>query len=276
MSFSLLATDLDGTLLNSRGELHAEDADAIRELLARGVHVTFATGRMHSGCGHLARELGLTTPLVCLDGGQIVDPQSRAPLHTTPLPEAHVGDLRQLLRDTRPMTFVFQADRIVHDAAGDRAAPYVSIWTRDMHRVDDVLDHSSLAEQALGLVTVGEEARIRDLERTIHEQLPALQTAAFISSRAGFEGVWAMLIRSRGISKASGLERLVEQLGGTMKDVVAVGDWLNDVSMLSAAGRSYAMGQAPPEVARVADEQLPQTERTGGGVAEAARRAGLL
>ncbi len=276
MSFTLFATDLDGTLLNSRGKVHAEDAAALRELKARGVHVTFATGRMHSGCGHLAQELGLTTPLVCLDGGQIVDPQTRVPLHTTPLPEAHVDDLLALLRDARPATFVFQADRILHDAAGDRAAPYVSIWTRDMHRVDDVLDHPGFAEQALGLVTVGEEARIRELEIAIHAELPALQTAAFISSRAGFEGVWAMLIRSRGISKAAGLERLAAELGGTMENVVAVGDWLNDVSMLRAAGRSFAMGQAPPEVAREADEQLPQTEATGGGVAEAARRAGLL
>lgn len=275
-NYKLLATDLDGTLLASNGTVHPEDAEAIRALMQRGVQVTFCTGRLHSGCGYLARELGLELPLVCLDGSQIVDPRSGSPIATTALPLSTLGPLRQLLRATRPMAFVFSADRVFHDPRGDVAAPYVSIWSRELERVEDITDHPSLDEPALGLVTVAEKERIVELERAIHEELPELQTVPFVSSRPGFDGVWAMVIRSRGISKASGLEFLAAQTGIQLSEMIAVGDWLNDLSMLRAAGRSYAMGQAPAEVLEAADERLDATYRSGGGIAEAARRAGLL
>jgi len=272
----LLATDLDGTLLASDGTVHAEDAAAIRELTRRGVRVTFCTGRMHSGCGHFARELELTTPLVCLDGAQIVDPQSSAPVHVAGLPTECVGELRQALRHLRATTFLFSADRIYHDAAGDAAAPYVSIWTREMERVDDVMHHPSWDSGAMGLVTVGEQPLIEELQQAIRADLPALDTASFISNRPGYQGVWAMVIRRQGISKASGLEHLCGALEIELSDVVAVGDWLNDLTMLRAVGHSYAMGQSPPEVVAAAREVLTADHNSGGGIAEAARRAGLL
>lgn len=271
----LLATDLDGTLLASDGTIHPEDAAAIQELLRRGVPVTFCTGRMHSGCGHLARELELSTPLVCLDGVQIADPRSGKPVHTTPLPPSAVGPLRDALSQLKPMTFLFGADRIIHDSHGDPAAPYVSIWTEHMDRVDDVIGHPGWENDALGLVAVGEESRITELQQCVNG-LEDLDSAAFISNRPGFEGVWAMVIRRQGISKASGLQHLTEMLEITLDEVVAVGDWLNDLTMMRAVGRSYAMGQSPPEVVRAAHEVLSANHHTGGGVAEAARRAGLL
>ncbi len=276
MAPKLLATDLDGTLLASDGTVHAEDAAAIRELNRRGVRVTFSTGRMHSGCGHFARELELTTPLVCLDGAQIVDPQTGASVHIAGLPAECVPELRHALRHLGAATFLFSADRIYHDAAGDAAAPYVSIWTREMERVDNVMHHPSWDDGAMGLVTVGEQRVIEELQAAIHSELPALDTASFISNRPGHEGVWAMLVRRQGISKASGLEHLCSALGINMSEVVGVGDWLNDLTMLRAVGHSYAMGQSPPEVVEAAGQVLVADHTSGGGIAEAARRAGLL
>jgi hypothetical protein len=55
-----------------------------------------------------------------------------------------------------------------------------------------------------------------------------------------------------------------------------VGDWLNDLPMFQVAGRSFAMGQAPDAVKSAATDVLDATATTGGGIAEAARRAGLL
>ncbi|MGE0323254.1 MAG: HAD hydrolase family protein [Polyangiaceae bacterium] len=271
----LLATDLDGTLLAADGTIHPEDAAAIQALAQRGVRVTFCTGRMHSGCGHLARQLDLSTPLVCLDGVQIVDPRNGKPVHTEPLPASAVAPLRDALTQLRPMTFLFGSDRIVFDGHGDQAAPYVSIWTEVMDRVDDVLEHPTWDADALGMVAVGEQARITELQHCV-DGLDQLESAAFISNRPGFEGIWAMVIRRRGISKASGLQHLADLLEISLDEVVAVGDWLNDLTMMRAVGRSYAMGQSPPEVVNAANEVLRANHHTGGGVAEAARRAGLL
>jgi hydroxymethylpyrimidine pyrophosphatase-like HAD family hydrolase len=58
---------------------------------------------------------------------------------------------------------------------------------------------------------------------------------------------------------------------------VAVGDWVNDVPMFHAAGRSFVMGQAPEHVKRSASDRLLADLHTGGGIAEAIREAwGIL
>ena len=61
--------------------------------------------------------------------------------------------------------------------------------------------------------------------------------------------------------------------GVAMAETVCVGDWLNDLPMLKAAGRSFAMGQAPAEVKSAATDVLTKTITTGGGIAEAIARA---
>ena len=55
-----------------------------------------------------------------------------------------------------------------------------------------------------------------------------------------------------------------------------MGDWLNDVPMLQRVGRGFAMAQAPDELKAVASDVLEADAWTGGGLAEAARRAGLV
>jgi hydroxymethylpyrimidine pyrophosphatase-like HAD family hydrolase len=61
-------------------------------------------------------------------------------------------------------------------------------------------------------------------------------------------------IAAAGVTKASALENLRSRLGIEPHLTVAVGDGRNDIEMLSWAGRGVAMGQAPEEVMRAADE----------------------
>ena len=72
------------------------------------------------------------------------------------------------------------------------------------------------------------------------------------------------------------VEWLAKHYGVAVADVVAVGDWLNDVPMLRRAGVSFSMAQAPAEVQAAAKFQLEADIWSGGGVAEAAERAGLI
>ena len=60
------------------------------------------------------------------------------------------------------------------------------------------------------------------------------------------------------------------------RQVVAVGDWLNDVPMFQWAGHAFAMAQAPAEVKSAATCVLDAHTEAGGGIAEAARRVGWL
>jgi hydroxymethylpyrimidine pyrophosphatase-like HAD family hydrolase len=82
-----------------------------------------------------------------------------------------------------------------------------------------------------------------------------------------------MVARAAGGTKGTALEWIADHYGVSMSETVCVGDWLNDIAMLEAAGRSFAMGQAPAEVKAAATDVLDHTIEGGGGIAEAIDKA---
>lgn len=234
---------------------------------------------MYSGTRHVARELGLTGPLGCVDGSHIVDATDDRELAAHPIPGASIGAVFEAVREFRPATFVFAEDAIFHDAVGADYIPYVQIWSRTVRVLDDVCGDPrwSCHPRVKGLFLLGPA---RDIQRThefITEQhAAALQSAAFNVSHPKFQGTWGMVVRAQGASKATALSFIAEHHGVSLSEVVAVGDWYNDVAMFSVAGRSFAMAQAPDAVKEVATDVLDASSEQGGGVAEAAERAGLL
>ena len=103
---------------------------------------------------------------------------------------------------------------------------------------------NQLTEQIIGAA--------EDIAKALPDQI---QLATFPTRR--IEGSWGMVVRARGGNKGSALGWVADHYGVRLEETIAVGDWINDVPMFKVAGRSFAMGQAPEEVAAVA------TERTG-------------
>jgi len=79
-------------------------------------------------------------------------------------------------------------------------------------------------------------------------------------------------VRAAGGTKGTALLWIAEHYGVRVEDTVCVGDWLNDLTMFSVAGRSFAMGQAPDEVKRAATDVLEETHEAGGGIARVVER----
>lgn len=86
------------------------------------------------------------------------------------------------------------------------------------------------------------------------------------------EGTPATRVQAVACSKGRALAQAAARAGVRREHVAAVGDWLNDVSMLAWAGRSFAMAWAPEIVRAAATETLVSTNGAGGGVAEAVER----
>jgi len=280
MTYKLLITDLDGTLLDAHGRVHDRDRRAIAALLARGVRVSLCTGRMYSGSRDIARELDLNCPVGCVDGSHIVNPRNDGELVLKSIGCEAARELCTALNQHRPVTFVFADDTLHHDEHGAEFLSYVMTWSRCTRRLDDVIAERRWYEEGCisGLVAIGNEAQILGVERFVRERLAdRLQVAAFEIRRiAVTPGTWGMVVRAAGASKGTALEWIARYEKIAPDEVVAVGDWLNDVPMLRAAGLSFAMAQAPEEVAEAASERLEADHTTGGGIEEAAERAGLL
>lgn len=276
--YKLFITDLDGTLLDASGRVHETDRRAIEALRANGIAVTVCTGRMYSGTRAIVRALGLDGAIACVEGSHIVDAVDDRDLLLEAIDCTTTRLISEAARELELTTFVFAHDFLHHDAAGAELLPYVSIWSPRTRALEHLVDGACWHDEACmsGLVAIGDETQIREMEALLVERAADRVQVASFGIRRTLVGKWAMIVRAAGVSKGSAVRWLARHSGIDVSEVVAVGDWYNDIPMLRAAGKSFAMGQAPEDVASAADELLESDSSTGGGIAEAAERAGLI
>lgn len=270
MSYKLLAVDLDGTLLRRDGSIHHDDLGAIQRLRAAGVPVTIVTGRLYSGTRKIACSIGIEGPIACVDGSHIVDTRDNRSLYERTILGEHALSVRRILSRHRPASFVFTHDGIVHDAKGIPFVPYVSGWSPTIVQVPDIASHPHWAHEAglLAVVAVGIESEIVAAVEELRADLAHVASVVHFAVQR-FEGLFGMVIRAAGSTKGTALKWLAQHHGCLPSEVVAIGDWLNDLPMFEAAGRSFVMAQAPEAVKIAATDRLEASVKWGGGVAEA-------
>lgn len=270
MKHKLVAVDLDGTLLDASGAAHEVDVRALKAALAEGVAVTIVTGRLYSGTRHVAEQLGLRGPVGCVDGSHIVSTETHRTLHAHALRGPRAAALRDAMRESRAATFLFAQDQVVYDARGIPYLGYVSTWSTSLVVSEESVAHPHWEHDAgvTAVVAVGEYEQIQIAVDAIARHIgDHVQVAMFPAKNVDHR--WGMIVRAAGGDKGTALAYVAKHYGVSMEEVVAIGDWVNDIPMLKVAGRSFAMGHAPAAVKAEATDELEHTAVEGGGVARA-------
>ncbi len=274
MTNKLLAVDLDGTLLDTNGAAHERDVRALKALIGEGVFVTIVTGRLYSGTRPTAEQIGIRGPVACVDGSHIVSTATHKTLHCHALVGERARALRDAMDESRAATFLFAQDQVVYDTSGVSYLGYVSTWSTSLVAAERTVEHPFWEhdEGITAVVAVGDHAQIdaavQSIARNIGEHA---QVAMFPAKNSGDR--WGMIVRAAGGDKGTALRFVADHYGVAMDEVVAVGDWINDIPMLKVAGRSFAMGHAPAVVKSEATDTLDATALDGGGVARAVELA---
>jgi hypothetical protein len=251
---TLFATDLDGTLLRSDGTISPRSRAAIQAAQNDGAPVVFVTARPPRVVRDLAEEAGLTGPVVCSNGAILYDVARDEVLHHERLGAGLALELSLALRSLEPQV-VFATEH------GHRIG-YEPTFPRIFE--DDVPEHLSPVGDVQWLC----EAELTKLIVHHPDQDPDA-LAAWIGAHVGerafvtHSGGPFVEIGAVGVSKASGLARLCEELGIPPADVVAFGDMPNDLPMLAFAGLGVAVANAHPAVLAAADEIAPSNDEDG-------------
>lgn len=272
--YKLLALDLDGTVLNHAGAANDADVAAVKRLHERGIIVTILTGRLYAGTRDAAELLGIVGPVGCADGSHIVDVRNDKTLLHHGIRGETAAALRASLVRNALATFLFAEEAIVHDEQCADYLPYVRTWSTDLRFVRSVPDHALWTSQTgtTAVVAIGSEASVGAALAEIEASTNgALQIATFPFRNN--PKLWGMVARASGGTKGTALAWLSAHHGIDISETVCVGDWHNDLPMMSCAGRSFAMAQAPSEVKAAATDVLDRTIDAGGAIAEAIQRA---
>ncbi|HJU54365.1 MAG TPA: Cof-type HAD-IIB family hydrolase [Pyrinomonadaceae bacterium] len=265
MDIRLIALDLDGTLLNSRGELSGRNLRAISAARDLGVRVAVVTGRRFRDARPLALELGLDVPVISHNGALTKHART---LETVAVKLLPLADAREVLRvgraagaDALVSDDAQGAGVLVYDHMSDNnpaLARYVA-WSRRIHGpeadeavrrvpdLEDYLDHAPVHISFSGGVE-----RMKSLEERLARELGAsVKVLSTIYPKLDF----ALLdVLHPEVSKGVGVEAAARELGLGREEVMAVGDNFNDLEMLQYAGTGVLMGNAEASLrALVAD-----------------------
>jgi hydroxymethylpyrimidine pyrophosphatase-like HAD family hydrolase len=266
----LLALDLDGTLLRTDGGVDPRDASAVQRALGLGVAVTLATGRLATGALPTARVLGIESPLVCADGVLLACGRTGCVLEQQPLTACVVESSLRAIVEHGLAPFVFLAGSIHGESSCGELHALLCTWTENIVLHDGLMKTAAWPDEPVATVFgVGARESVESAARLVERTCGAdAEVATFVLRR----DAWALRVRPPGCDKALMLARLAERLDVEREHVCAIGDWLNDVAMLSWAGRGFAMADAPDSVRRAARDTVQARRGEGGGVAEAIAR----
>lgn len=262
MTYRLIALDVDGTLLNDDHALTPRVRDSVRAAARGGAEIVLCTGRGSASALTVLDELGLSGTMITHNGASIVDSASRSVLFEQAidprLARRYIEELRKRgLHFDMNTSFELFVNRLDEETARMYSDMYVRPILRPIGE--------DLPEHTVKLSIYASEAEIDALEDAWRHWEHDLQ---YIRS-----GIRFIDVQHPDAAKGKSLEKLAAIRGVPREQVLAIGNYYNDIGMLEFAGLGIAMANSPEGVKAKADEETLSNNEDG--VAHALGRLGL-
>jgi len=265
--YKLLVVDIDGTLLDVNGVISDIDKQALKAAVKSGVAVSLSTGRVVQAVRRFLNQLELDGYHVFFDGALVYNPEKDEEVYIDPISPELVGEMIEYSKRVSLDFDLYSKTEFFAERP---------TWATDIRRdffklnarfIDfrQIQDRERFIKGTLVVASPEEKQKARDFCNHFRNRLhfswtktPAYPDVDFIN------------IVANDVSKGKALQSLVSFMGISTDDVAAIGDGLNDISLLTAAGLAIAMGNAPDEVKSVAHHVTLDVSRQG--VAEAVKQ----
>jgi Cof subfamily protein (haloacid dehalogenase superfamily) len=256
----LLALDLDGTLLNSKGRISVENKTAIRQAEEKGVLVTIATGRRFRDARPVALEAEFNAPVITHNGALLKYAQT---LETVAFSIIKTETVAEILRVGSELggDALLSADphgkgTLYYDTVSEKNIPlqkYLA-WSKYLHgaEAETAVQHVEKLENIIEKIETvhvsfsGCCEPMYEMQRILEDELKdTVNILATVYTHLDFT---LLDILPPHASKAHGVNELAVLNNFSHENVMTIGDNFNDLEMLEYAGTSVVMGNASPEL----------------------------
>lgn len=253
----LAATDLDGTLISSNGEISNENFEAMENAMNNGLYVVPTTGRSFYEMPESLREKKTYTHCICSNGAVIFDRDGKEIWKST-FSKAETMELFSILSEYDTMIEVYTKGTPVTEKSKLTKESYIHYRVEENYH--DVLTATRKGTENLEsfLMENDEGAEMfniffsdADERKEAFERIGKLNNVELTTSMES-----NMEILQRSVNKGSSLTMLCEKLNVKKEEVMAMGDSRNDLTLLSAAGTALAVANACDDLKQVADEVI--------------------
>lgn len=258
MGIKLVAIDLDGTLLNNKREITREVFEAIQEAKKAGVKIVITTGRPITGVKEILEELKLTDEgdyVITFNGALVQDVATKADIAKETLSYEDYLDIEFLAR---------KLDVPMH------ASTKNGMYTANRNIGKYTIYESQLVSSPVFYRTP-EEMHNKEIIKTmmvdepeiLDEKIAQIPEHFFEKYNIAKSAAFYLEITPKTASKGLAVKQLVDELGLSIAETMAIGDEENDRSMLEAAGIAVVMENGNPSVKEIATYITKSNEENG-------------
>lgn len=283
--YKIIAIDLDGTLLNSQGEISEENKIYLKKAIDSGIDVVLASGRPIDSVENLAYEIGANKYLISGNGAVVYGIQEKSILYNKFMSKEQVLRIIKLCKDNSIYCNVYTENEIIAESLNYNILFYyrenankdeekrtkINI-VNDMHKYIE----TSQVENYLK-ITVCDDSQLifnsilRKLKTITDVDVLDVSHMSRKVIKDGTERVqieyFYTEITNKNVNKWEALKYIMEKEGIDSSEVVGIGDNINDKELIQYSGLGIAMGNSSPDVKEVAKKVV--SDNNSDGVAEA-------
>lgn len=249
--FRAIISDLDGTLLNANHKIGNFTIDTLEKLSQQGIDIFFATGRNYPDVSHIIRKINVENAMLVTSNGARANNLDGKKIVSHYLPENIAFELMNIEFDNQNVCLnSYQGDEWFIN----KAIPELKNFHQDSgfsYQVVNFCDHHGRKTEKVFFIGRTPEALVpieHDIRETYGDKVQMTYSALL-----------CLEVMAKGVCKANALEELVKLRGYTLQDCIAFGDGMNDLEMLSLAGKGCLMANADPRLKAA----LPNNEVIG-------------
>jgi Cof subfamily protein (haloacid dehalogenase superfamily) len=239
--YRMIALDVDGTLIDDHFQILPKTREVLQRAFREGIMITLCTGRGPDSTIPLLEELGIEGAVIVHNGALCLHSVTSEIYGKVGLQLEQLRELVQFCRDRKIHFDVNTAFYLyVEGMNPEMKALYESYYVQPMI-IDDVME---IKDEVVKFTIVAEEKEIDSLVHEIRDRFPQ-----FRSTRSGENYIDVMHPL---VSKGYGLTIVADKLNIPLSEVIAFGNYYNDIEMLERAGMGIAMENSPDEVKQCA------------------------
>lgn len=263
MKFRLLVLDVDGTLLNSKRELTKRTIATLVKVQQLGIRIALASGRPAHGILPLAKALGMDRQggyIIAHNGAVVMDAASGEVIFERSIDQQMIPFMERLAKRAQMTLACYEGDEVIStDITDAHIVDEAHMNGMKLRQVESIADSLTTWPRELILVSDNEEhlTGVEEyLQKHMSGAMDTIHSNPYYLEIVGYQ-----------VGKSYAMSALVQKLGISLSDVLAIGDGTADVAMLQQAGTGIAMGNALEGVKHCADQITLTNDEDGAAIA---------
>ncbi len=283
--YKLVAVDLDGTLLNSYGEVTEYTKEVIKKVQQKGLKFIIASGRPMDSIKSISKDIGADKYFIAGNGAIIYDTQKQEIIYEKYIPKQKVLEIAKICEQNNIFYNIYTEKNVITQYLKYNVLYYFKENLKkepdkktNIMVVNNMYEFIKNSEEMKCIkITICDESKI--IFNSIIKKLKNVKDIEVLDVlhmsrkliKQGTEDVaieyFFTEITSSEVDKINAIKNLIKILGIDIKEVIAIGDNINDKKMIEEAGLGICMGQASEKIKEVS--KIVTEDNNNDGVAKA-------